>query len=135
MKKILFKIEMVGFFFCRWKENLHPCSYEQYLSNHDGILFTSSIIYLIKKFQPTEYDITFFSFFWIFLSLSLSLSLFLLTKQRKGGSKTPLKWMSQTTVACNRSSPQPPVRTSAQVLKFDCMDFSSLDFIIWVLPS
>ena len=82
---------MVGFFFCRWKENLHPCSYEQYLSNHDGILFTSSIIYLIKKFQPTEYDITFFSFFWIFLSLSLSLSLFLLTKQRKGGSKTPLK--------------------------------------------
>ena len=32
-------------------------------------------IYLNKKFQPTEYVITFFSFFWIFLSLSLSLSL------------------------------------------------------------
>ena len=44
-------------------------------------------IYLNKKFQPTEYVITFFSFFWIFLSLSLCL--FLLTKQRKGGSKTP----------------------------------------------
>ena len=31
-------------------------------------------IYLYKKFQPTEYVITFFSFFWIFLSLSLFLS-------------------------------------------------------------
>ena len=38
-------------------------------------------IYLYKKFQPTEYVITFFSFFWIFLSLSLSLSLF---SQNKG---------------------------------------------------
>ena len=45
-------------------------------------------IYLNKKFQPTEYVITFFSFFWIFLSLSLSVSSHKTEKRRQQNSSS-----------------------------------------------